>query len=205
MITTPAAAATARALADRINPERYLETLEELIRIPSPSGEEAAIARYVAERLRTAGVENVEFRLGEIEHLPVADGTVDAIISNCVVNLVPDKAQVFAEAFRVLKPGGRLSVSDIVLLGEVPLAIRESVDAYVACLSGAILRSDYLALIEQAGFTDVSVNESRTFTVGDVVAEDLVAEFAQQSGATIEELQEAAAMFQSIRVQARKP
>jgi SAM-dependent methyltransferase len=152
-----------------------------------------------------AGVENVEFRLGEIEHLPVADGTVDAIISNCVVNLVPDKAQVFAEAFRVLKPGGRLSVSDIVLLGEVPLAIRESVDAYVACLSGAILRSDYLALIEQAGFTDVSVNESRTFTVGDVVAEDLVAEFAQQSGATIEELQEAAAMFQSIRVQARKP
>jgi len=151
-----------------------------------------------------AGYGNVEFRLGEIEHLPVADSAVDAVISNCVVNLVPNKSQVFADTFRVLKPGGRLSVSDIVLLGEVPVAIRDSAEAYVSCLSGAILRDDYVKLIEQAGFEDVTVTESRSFTIGDVVAEDLVAEFAKQTGSSMDELREAAALFQSIRVQARK-
>jgi arsenite methyltransferase len=152
-----------------------------------------------------AGIANVEFRLGEIEHLPVADSSVDAVISNCVVNLVPDKAQVFADAFRALKPGGRMSVSDIVVLGDVPLAIRDSVDAYVACLSGAILRDDYLRLIEEAGFTGASVTEAKSFTADDVVSEDLVAELAEGTGATREELEAAAALFQSVRVQARKP
>ena len=152
-----------------------------------------------------SGIGNVEFRLGEIEHLPVEDGTVDAIISNCVVNLVPNKRQVFADAFRVLKPGGRMSLSDIVLLGEVPLQIRDSVEAYVSCLSGAILRDEYLKLIEEAGFTDVAVAESRSFTVGDVVAEDLVQEFVRQTGATVDELRAAAALFQSVRVSAKKP
>lgn len=152
-----------------------------------------------------AGYGNVEFRLGEIEHLPVADSTVDAVISNCVINLVPNKRQVFADTFRVLKSGGGLSVSDIVLLGEVPLAIRDSAEAYVSCLSGAILRDEYLRLIEQAGFEDVTVTESRSFSIGDVVAEDLVAEFARQTGSSAEELREAAALFQSVRVQARKP
>lgn len=148
---------------------------------------------------------NVEFRLGEIEHLPVEDGTVDAIISNCVVNLVPDKRQVFADAFRVLRSGGRMSLSDIVTLGEIPLQLRESAEAYVSCLSGAILRDDYLALIREVGFTGVEVTESRSFGLDEVVSQDLVAEFARQSGATIEELQAAAAMFQSIRVRAAKP
>jgi arsenite methyltransferase len=151
------------------------------------------------------GYDNVEFRLGEIEHLPVGDASIDAIISNCVVNLVPNKRQVFADAFRVLKPGGRLSVTDIVLLGEVPLIIRDSVDAYVSCLSGAILRDAYLKLIDEAGFGDIRVTESRSFTIGDVVAEDLVTELAQQTGATMDELQAAAAVFQSVRVQATKP
>lgn len=154
---------------------------------------------------QAGGFDNVEFRLGEIEHLPVADASVDAIISNCVVNLVPDKAAVFADAFRVLKPGGRLSVSDIVLLGEVPLAIRDSVDAYVACLSGAILRDDYLSLLGDAGFTDIEVTEARDFDLEDVVAEDLVAQFAENTGASEAELREAASRFQSIRVAARKP
>jgi arsenite methyltransferase len=152
-----------------------------------------------------SGLGNVEFRLGEIEHLPVEDGTVDAIISNCVVNLVPNKRQVFADAFRVLKPGGRMSLSDIVLLGEVPFPLRDSVEAYVSCLSGAILRDEYLKLIEEAGFTDVAVTESRSFTIGDVVAHDLVQEFVQQTGATMDELQAAAALFQSVRVSAKKP
>jgi arsenite methyltransferase len=152
-----------------------------------------------------AGVDSVEFRLGEIEHLPVPDGSVDAVISNCVVNLVPDKSQVFADTFRVLKQGGRMSVSDIVLLGEIPLAIRDSAEAYVSCLAGAIMRDDYLKLIEQAGFEDVTVTESRSFTIGDVVTDDLVAELARQTGSSIEELSEAAALFQSVRVHARKP
>ncbi|MEA5075001.1 MAG: arsenite methyltransferase [Coriobacteriia bacterium] len=151
------------------------------------------------------GFDNVEFRLGEIEHLPVEDGSVDAIISNCVVNLVPDKRQVFADAFRVLRSGGRMSLSDIVTLGEIPLRIRESAEAYVSCLSGAILREDYVALMSEVGFTDIEVTESRSFGLDDVVSEDLVAEFARQSGATVDELQAAAAMFQSARVRAVKP
>src|SRR5450756_2074298 len=87
------------------------------------------------ENARKGGYDNVEFRLGEIEHLPVADNSVDVIISNCVINLVPDKKAVFNDAFRVLKPGGRLMVSDIVLLKELPAAIKESVSAYVGCLA----------------------------------------------------------------------
>lgn len=150
------------------------------------------------------GYENVEFRLGEIEHLPVADDSVDVVISNCVINLVPDKAQVFRDVFRALRSGGRLSVSDIVLLGEVPVALRDSVDAYVACLSGAVLRDEYLALMEAAGFVDVTVTEERTFTIGDVVADDLVAELSAQTGASAEELAAAAGQFQSVCVQARK-
>jgi ubiquinone/menaquinone biosynthesis C-methylase UbiE len=159
-----------------------------------------------ARRNATAGgYDNVEFRLGEIEHLPLADATVDAIISNCVINLVPDKAQAFAEAFRVLKPRGRFSVSDVVVLGEVPIAIRDSVDAYVACLSGAILRDDYLRLLGEAGFGDIRVTESRAFELEDVVAQDLVAQFAENTGATDAQLRAAAALFRSIRVQATKP
>jgi SAM-dependent methyltransferase len=152
-----------------------------------------------------AGVTGVEFRLGEIEHLPVADASVDAIISNCVINLVPDKRQVFADAFRALKPGGRLSVSDIVLLGEVPVQLRDSVEAYVACLSGALLRDDYLAMVAEAGFTDVRVTEERTFSLDDVMATDLVEEFKSHTGATEAQLRDAAAVFQSIRVAAVKP
>jgi arsenite methyltransferase len=152
-----------------------------------------------------SGFENVEFRLGEIEHLPVEDSSVDAIISNCVVNLVPDKRQVFADAFRVLKPGGRLSLSDIVLLGEVPIMLRDSVEAYVSCLSGAILKDEYLRLIEEVGFVDVRVVESQRFGLGDVVADDLIEEFVRQSTASRDELEAAAALFESVKVQARKP
>lgn len=148
---------------------------------------------------------NVEFRLGEIEHLPVEDGTVDAVISNCVINLVPNKAQVFSEIFRTLKPGGRMSVSDIVLLGEIPLQIRDSAEAYVSCLAGAIMRDDYLGTIEAAGFTDIEVTESRGFHLDDVVAEDLVAEFERETGATEEELERVAELFQSVKISARKP
>jgi arsenite methyltransferase len=109
------------------------------------------------DNARRNHIENIEFRLGEIEHLPVADGSVDVVISNCVINLSPDKPQVFREAFRALKPGGRMFVSDIVLLRELPDAVRESIEAYVGCVAGASMRADYLAAIEAAGFQDVEI------------------------------------------------
>ncbi|MFP3976235.1 MAG: arsenite methyltransferase [Dehalococcoidia bacterium] len=108
---------------------------------------------------------NVEFRLGEIENLPIADSSVDVMISNCVINLSPDKSRVFAEAFRVLKVGGRLMVSGIVLLKELPEAVLNSVDAYVSCVSGAMLKDEYLKPIESAGFRDVTVMDKSTFPI----------------------------------------
>lgn len=106
---------------------------------------------------------NVEFKLGEIEDLPVADESVDIIISNCVINLSPDKPKVFEEAFRVLKPGGRLMVSDIVLLKQLPNFIKESIDAYVSCVSGALLKEDYIAAIKNAGFQEIEIIDETPF------------------------------------------
>lgn len=104
---------------------------------------------------------NVEFRLGEIEKLPVESDSVDVIISNCVINLSPDKEAVFKEAFRVLKRGGRLMVSDLVLTKDLPKDIKDSIDAYVGCLAGAIKKEEYLEVIAQAGFNDIKIiNES---------------------------------------------
>jgi arsenite methyltransferase len=103
------------------------------------------------------GYKNVDFRLGEIEHLPVADNTVDVIISNCVVNLSPDKPQVFREAFRVLKSGGRLALSDIVTDGPLPQEIKDSLSAWAGCVAGALNVKDYINTIEAAGFTNIEL------------------------------------------------
>jgi SAM-dependent methyltransferase len=117
-------------------------------------------ARANAEKI---GASNVEFRLGEIESLPVADGSVDAIISNCVINLSPDKPRVFGEAFRVLRPGGRMVVSDLVLVAPLPDSVRSSVEAYVGCVAGASRREDYLRLVREAGFERVEVLEETQY------------------------------------------
>ena len=109
------------------------------------------------------GFENVEFRLGEIESLPVADGAVDLIISNCVINLSPDKPRVFREALRVLRPGGRMVVSDVVLVAELPESVRQSVEAYVGCVAGASMKDDYLRMFEDAGFERVEVVEEKRY------------------------------------------
>ena len=111
-------------------------------------------ARANKEKL---GASNVEFRLGEIEHLPAGDESVDVVISNCVINLSPDKGQVFREAFRVLKPGGRLSVSDIVTDGPLPETLKKNLSAWAGCISGALEVKDYLTAIEDAGFRDVQL------------------------------------------------
>ncbi len=108
---------------------------------------------------------NVEFRLGEIENLPLADNSVDVVISNCVINLSPDKGRVFGEAFRVLRPGGRLMISDVVLLEELPGPIKDSIEAYIGCLSGAIMKDTYIQLIKNAGFEEVSVVGETSFGI----------------------------------------
>jgi SAM-dependent methyltransferase len=118
---------------------------------------------------------NVEFRLGEIENLPAADNSVDVIISNCVINLAPDKKRVFNEAFRVMKPGGRLMVSDLVLLRKLPAAVMNSVEAYIGCLSGAILKNEYIKAINQAGFKNIKIVDEVTFPI-DLMANDPTAQ-----------------------------
>lgn len=153
----------------------------------------------------TGGYPNVEFRLGEIEHLPVADASVDMVISNCVINLSPDKPQVFAEAFRVLRPGGRLLVSDIVLLKPLPEALRTSVAAYVGCMAGAVLRNDYLAMIRTAGFEEVSV-PSETAWGPDLPTQDpVVQSILTEARMTPAEAADIARSIVSVHVSGRKP
>jgi arsenite methyltransferase len=123
-----------------------------------------ALAR---ENQRKAGVTNVEFLKGEIESVPLPDDTVDVIISNCVINLSADKDRVFAEAFRVLKPGGRFAVSDVVVRGEVPADIRRSVELWIGCVAGALSEDDYRAKLAKAGFTDVDIEPTRIYRAED--------------------------------------
>jgi len=111
------------------------------------------------ENARRTGAGNAEFRLGEIEHLPLGDGETDVVISNCVINLVPDKPAAFMEAFRVLRPGGRMVISDIVSNGPLPQAIRTSMEAWAGCVAGALDVDEYLEAIRGAGFTDVEMIE----------------------------------------------
>jgi len=148
---------------------------------------------------------NVQFRQGELEDLPVEDNSVDVVISNCVINLVPDKKKAFAEAFRVLKPGGRLMVSDLVLRQELPLSIRESIEGYVGCISGAAMKDAYLDAIRSAGFDDVEVIEESAFSLDFFVSEGTDQPAGQSPGMSREEVSEFADSVSSIKVRAIKP
>jgi SAM-dependent methyltransferase len=117
------------------------------------------------ENARKGKYDNVDFRLGEIENLPVENNSVDIVISNCVINLSPDKEKVFKEAYRVLKPGGRLMVSDLVLLKELPEPVKNSEAAYVGCIAGAMLKKDYIKAAEKAGFTGLNVVDEVPFAI----------------------------------------
>jgi len=149
--------------------------------------------------------ENVEFRLGEIENLPVADGTVDVVISNCVINLSPNKKRVFEEAFRVLKPNGRLMVSDIVLLKKLPEIIRKSVQAYIGCLAGAEMKNKYLQMIKDAGFQKVKVIEENYFPVENMANDPTAQVIVKKSDIPPEEIKKVAKTVASIRVSGSKP
>ena len=135
-----------------------------------------------AENQRKAGANNVEFLKGTIEAIPLPDQSVDVIISNCVVNLSPDKEAVFREAFRVLKPGGRFAVSDVVVLGDVPSEIRRSMELWVGCVAGALGDRDYADLLTRAGFRDVGVEPWRTYGLEDARA------FLSESGLDVDRL-----------------
>jgi SAM-dependent methyltransferase len=147
---------------------------------------------------------NVEFRLGEIENLPVADNSVDVIISNCVINLVPNKRRVFEEAFRVLAPNGRLMVSDIVLLRELPESVQKNVEAYAGCIAGAEIKDKYLELIRKAGFKEVKILQENNYPLDYIISESEAKESINRLGLTEEETREAANSVVSISVSALK-
>lgn len=156
-----------------------------------------ALAR---ENARKAGATNVEFLKGTIEAIPLPDSSVDVVISNCVINLSPDKDRVFREAFRVLKPGGRFAVSDVVVRGEVPADIRKSMELWVGCIAGALEEQAYTTKLAEAGFRDVSVEPWRVYQLDDARS------FLAESGVDLTHLEaHVDGTFASAFVRATKP
>ncbi len=164
----------------------------------------AEMLERARKNCRKAGYGNVEFRLGEIENLPIADSTADVIISNCVINLSPRKQRVFQEAFRTLKPRGRLMVSDIVLLKELPEKVKGSVLAYVGCVAGADKKDDYLNKIQQAGFEKVEVIKEDHLP-DSMLQDPDVTEFIEEQKLSDEEIASISNAVVSIKVSAVKP
>ncbi|MEK6679670.1 MAG: arsenite methyltransferase [Nitrospirota bacterium] len=156
------------------------------------------------ENAEKGSYDNVEFRLGEIENLPAADNSVDVVISNCVINLVPDKRKAFQEAFRVLRPGGRLMISDIVLLKKLPDAIKASVEAYIGCVSGAILKSEYLETIKAAGFDNIKIINETVFPIEFLNNDPIARAIIEDIKIPTEEVKETASSVVSIKVLAVK-
>jgi len=156
-----------------------------------------ALAR---ENQKKAGVQNVEFLKGEIENIPLAENTVDVVISNCVINLSADKDKVLAEAFRVLRPGGRFAVSDVVVRGEVPAQIRKNMELWVGCVAGALKDSEYVEKLTAAGFEEVTMEPTRVYKVEDarqfLSAQDVDADLIAA---------EVDGKFMSAFIRARKP
>lgn len=153
-------------------------------------------ARENAEKL---GFNNVEFRFGDIEEMPVSDSAADVVVSNCVLNLVPDKPKVISEIFRVLKPGGHFSISDIVLSGELPVALKKDAEMYAGCVAGAIQKEDYLNYIRKEGFEDIQVQKEKTILIPD----DILIKYLNE--AEINALKAGSMGIYSITVFAKKP
>jgi SAM-dependent methyltransferase len=157
------------------------------------------------ENARKGSYENVEFRLGEIEHIPAADNSVDVVISNCVINLSPEKERVFKEAYRVLKPGGRLMVSDIVLVKELPEVIKNSIDAYIGCISGAIMKDEYIKVIQGSGFRDIRILDETQFPIACIANDPTAQVLINKMNLPQDTLAEIGTSVLSIKVTAKKP
>ena len=156
-----------------------------------------ALAR---ENQRQAGATNVEFLKGEIENIPLPDSSVDVIISNCVINLSADKARVLGEAFRVLRPGGRFAVSDVVVRGAVPVSVRQSMLLWVGCIAGALEESDYRGKLLSAGFVDVDLEPTRIYDIEDARV------FLTEAGISVDEIApQVEGKFVSAFIRATKP
>ncbi|HJX04377.1 MAG TPA: arsenite methyltransferase [Thermoplasmata archaeon] len=154
------------------------------------------------ETSRNNGFKNVEFRLGEIEHIPLGSGTADVVISNCVINLSPDKEQVFRDAFRVLKPGGKMAISDIVLLKDLPEDIRSDLGSWSSCVSGAVSEQEYIGAMKKAGFEKVKVEERVVYTheqLTDYLKDSDSEKYAKASGMDLSQL------IASYKISALKP
>ncbi len=151
------------------------------------------------ENAKKGSYKNVEFRLGEIENLPVEDNSVDVIISNCVINLSPYKKKVFEEANRVLKPGGRIMVSDIVLAKELPSEVKDSIAAHVGCLAGAMKKEEYIGIIKKAGFRKIETGETR-MPVESMVNDPFAKQIISNIGLSTEEIKEIANSAVSLKV-----
>jgi SAM-dependent methyltransferase len=155
-----------------------------------------AKARKNADKLE---YNNVEFRYGDIEDMPVSDNIADVIVSNCVLNLVPDKPKVFAEIFRTLKPGGHFSISDIVLVGDLPDALREDAEMYAGCVAGAIQKQIYMGHIKEQGFENITIQKEKTITIPD----DILTKYLSED--EMEEFKNGDTGIYSITVFAQKP
>jgi arsenite methyltransferase len=128
-----------------------------------------AMLEKARKNLEKTGFTNIDFIKGDIENMPIPDLTFDVVISNCVLNLVPDKEKAFREIYRVLKPGGHFSISDVVLEGSLPLELKEAAEMYAGCVSGAVKKSDYLAIIEEQGFSDIIIHKEKQISIPDEI------------------------------------
>jgi SAM-dependent methyltransferase len=196
-----------------------IETGDVVIDLGSGAGNDALIARHetgetgkvigidftpaMIEKARhhaeAKGFNNVEFRQGDIEDMPVGRNTADVIVSNCVLNLVPNKDGVFKEIYRVLKPGGHFSISDIVLEGELPAEIKQAAEMYAGCVSGAIQRQEYLELIEANGFKNITLQKDKVIAIPD----DILGQYLSQDQIT--KFKQSGTGIRSITVYAEKP
>lgn len=153
-------------------------------------------ARANAEKL---GYNNVEFRQGDIDNMPVSDSVADVVVSNCVLNLVPDKQKVISEIFRVMKPGGHFSISDIVLVGDLPEALREDAEMYAGCVAGAIQKEEYLRFVQEAGFENISLQKEKAI----VIPKDILRKYLSEE--EIQSFKQGETGIYSITVFAQKP
>lgn len=174
-------------------------------RIVGPEGKVIGIdmtesmIKRARENARKLGAANVEFRLGDIENMPIEDNTADVVVSNCVINLVPDKLKAYQEIYRVLKPGGRFGISDIVVNGKLPWKIQSAAEMYAGCVAGALTKDAYLNSVAEAGFATIAIKKEKVFSLPD----SILLNYLSQS--EIDQYKESGVQILSITVYGEKP